>query len=200
MTKIAKEMIRVMYKDKFGRQYGFACPKGPTGPKGNYESNSDYKDFNNFGPNTYIYVPGYGSMTSEEYFKTYNKNILKRKNSEESLINLDPKDLEDNLTMGLIEWSEKQVLKDRLESEQAQLEAKIKKLGASLTDREKQTLKDRLESEQEQLDAKVKKLEVFLTDKEKIKDLKFKQIQLLHKQLAGMKTYLEALTERIKNL
>lgn len=39
-----------------------------------------------------------------------------------------------------------------------------------------------------------------LTNKEKLKDLKFKQIQLLHKQLAGMKTYLEALTERIKNL
>lgn len=193
-------MIRVMYKDKFGRQHGFACPKGPTGPKGNYESNSDYKYFNNFGPNTYIYVPRYGSMTPEEYFRTYNKNILKRKSSEESLINLDPKDLEDNPTMGLIEWSEKQVLKDRLESEQAQLEAKIKKLGASLTDREKQTLKDRLESEQKQLDVKVKKLEAFLTNREKLKDLKFKQIQLLHKQLAGMKTYLEALTERIKNL
>lgn len=138
-----------MYKDKFGRQYGFACPKGLTGPKGNYESNSDYM---------------------EEYFETYNKNILKRKSSEESLINLDPKDLEDNLTMGLIEWSEKQVLKDRLESEQ------------------------------EQLYDKVKKLEAFLTNREKLKDLKFKQIQLLHKQLAGMKTYLEALTERIKNL
>lgn len=156
--------------DGLDRQHGFAYPKGPTGSKGNYESNSDYKYFNNFGPNTYIYVPGYGSMTSEEYFKTYNKNILKRKSSEESLINLDPKDLEDNPTMGLIEWSEKQVLKDRLESEQ------------------------------EQLDAKVKKLEAFLTDREKLKDLKFKQIQLLHKQLAGMKTYLEALTERIKNL
>lgn len=61
-------------------------------------------------------------------------------------------------------------------------------------------LKDRLESEQAQLEAKIKKLEAFLTDKEKLKDLKFKQIQLLHKQLAGMKTYLEALTERIKNL
>lgn len=61
-------------------------------------------------------------------------------------------------------------------------------------------LKDRLESEQAQLEAKIKKLEAFLTDKEKLEDLKFKQIQLLHKQLAGMKTYLEALTERIKNL
>lgn len=61
-------------------------------------------------------------------------------------------------------------------------------------------LKDKLEAEQEQLDAKVKKLEVFLTNKDKLKDLKFKQIQLLHKQLSGMKTYLEALTERIKNL
>ena len=200
MTKIAKEMIRVMYKDRFGRQHGFACPKGPRGPKGNYELNSDYKDFNNFGPNTYIYVLGYGYMTSEEYFKTYNKNILKRKNSEESLINLDPKDLEDNLTMGLIEWSEKQVLKDRLESEQAQLEARIKKLESFLTDRKKQMLKDKLEVEQEQLDAKVKKLEAFLTNKDKLKDIKFKQIQLLHKQLSGMKTYLEALTERIKNL
>ena len=200
MTKIAKEMIRVMYKDRFGRQHGFACPKGPRGPKGNYELNSDYKDFNNFGPNTYIYVLGYGYMTSEEYFKTYNKNILKRKNSEESLINLDPKDLEDNLTMGLIEWSEKQVLKDRLESEQAQLEARIKKLESFLTDRKKQMLKDKLEAEQEQLDAKIKKLEAFLTNKDKLKDIKFKQIQLLHKQLSGMKTYLEALTERIKNL
>lgn len=187
-----------MYKDRLGRQHGFACPKGPTGHKGNYESNSDYKDFNNFDPHTYVYVSGRGSMTPEEYFETYNKNILKQKSSEESLINLDPKDLEDNLTMGLIEWSEKQMLKDQLESEQAQLEAKIKKLRASL--RGKQTLKDRLESEQEQLYDKVKKLEAFLTDKEKLKDLKFKQIQLLHKQLAGMKTYLEALTERIKNL
>lgn len=61
-------------------------------------------------------------------------------------------------------------------------------------------LKDKLEAEQEQLDAKVKKLEAFLTNKDKLKDLKFKQIQLLHKQLLGMKTYLEALTERIKNL
>lgn len=61
-------------------------------------------------------------------------------------------------------------------------------------------LKDILEAEQEQLDARVKKLEVFLTNKDKLKDLKFKQIQLLHKQLSGMKTYLEALTERIKNL
>ena len=200
MTKIAKEMIIVMYKDRFGRQHGFACPNGPRGPKGNYELNSDYKDFNNFGPNTYIYVLGYGYMTSEEYFKTYNKNILKRKNSEESLINLDPKDLEDNLTMGLIEWSEKQVLKDRLESEQAQLEARIKKLESFLTDRKKQMLKDKLEAEQEQLDAKIKKLEAFLTNKDKLKDIKFKQIQLLHKQLSGMKTYLEALTERIKNL
>lgn len=170
MTKIAKEVMGIMYKDKLGRQHGFACPKGPTGTKGNCESNSDYKDFNNFGPHTYIYVPRYGSMTPEEYFRTYNKNILKQKSSEENLINLDPKDLEDNPTMGLIEWSEKQVLKNRLESEQAQLEAKIKKL------------------------------EAFLTDREKLKDLKFKQIQLLHKQLAGMKTYLEALTERIKNL
>lgn len=159
-----------MYKDELGRQHGFACPKGPTGPRGNCESNSDYKDFNNFGPHTYIYVPGHGSMTPEEYFRTYNKNILKRKSSEENLINLDFRDLEDNPTMGLIEWREKQVLKDKLEAEQ------------------------------EQLDAKVKKLEAFLTNKEKLKDLKFKQIQLLHKQLAGMKTYLEALTERIKNL
>lgn len=123
-----------------------------------------------FGINTYIYVPGHGSMTSEEYFRTYNKNILKQKSSEEDLINLDPKDLEDNPTIGLIEWSEKQVLKDRLESEQAQLEARIKKL------------------------------ESFLTNKDKLKDIKFRQIQLLHKQLSGMKTYLEALTERIKNL
>lgn len=61
-------------------------------------------------------------------------------------------------------------------------------------------LKDKLEAEQEQLDTKVKKLEAFLTNKDKLKDLKFKQIQLLHKQLSGMKTYLEALTERIKNL
>lgn len=61
-------------------------------------------------------------------------------------------------------------------------------------------LKDILEAEQEQLDARVKKLEAFLTNKDKLKDLKFKQIQLLHKQLSGMKTYLEALTERIKNL
>lgn len=61
-------------------------------------------------------------------------------------------------------------------------------------------LRDKLEAEQEQLDAKVKKLEAFLTNKDKLKDLKFKQIQLLHKQLSGMKTYLEALTERIKNL
>lgn len=159
-----------MYMDGLDRQHGFACPKGPTGPKGNYESNSYYKDFNNFGSHTYIYVPGRGSMTPEEYFRTYNKNILKRKSSEENLINLNPKDSEDNPTMGLIEW------------------------------REKQMLKDKLEAEQEQLDAKVKKLEAFLTDKEKLKDLKFKQIQLLHKQLAGMKTYLEALTERIKNL
>ncbi len=159
-----------MYKDGLGRQHGFACPKGPTGPKGNYGSNSDYKYFNNFDPHTYIYVPRHGSMTSEEYFRTYNKNILKRKSSEENLINLDSRDLEDNPTMGLIEW------------------------------REKQMLKDKLEAEQEQLDTKVKKLEAFLTDKEKLKDLKFKQIQLLHKQLAGMKTYLEALTERIKNL
>lgn len=159
-----------MYKDGSGRQYGFTCPKGPTGFKGNYESNSYYKDFNNFGPHTYIYVPGHGSMTPEEYFRAYNKNILKRKSSEENLINLDPNDLEDNPTMGLIEWREKQVLKDKLEAEQ------------------------------EQLDAKVKKLEAFLTNKDKLKDLKFKQIQLLHKQLSGMKTYLEALTERIKNL
>ena len=61
-------------------------------------------------------------------------------------------------------------------------------------------LKDKLEAEQEQLDARVKKLEAFLTNKDKLKDIKFKQIQLLHKQLSGMKTYLEALTERIKNL
>lgn len=61
-------------------------------------------------------------------------------------------------------------------------------------------LKDKLEAEQEQLDAKVKKLEAFLANKDKLKDIKFKQIQLLHKQLSGMKTYLEALTERIKNL
>ena len=61
-------------------------------------------------------------------------------------------------------------------------------------------LKDKLEAEQEQLDAKVKKLEEFLANKDKLKDIKFKQIQLLHKQLSGMKTYLEALTERIKNL
>ena len=61
-------------------------------------------------------------------------------------------------------------------------------------------LKDKLEAEQEQLDAKVKKLEAFLANKDKLKDIKFKQIQLLHKQLSGMKTYLEALTERIKSL
>ena len=66
-----------MYKDGLGRQHGFACPKGSTGPKGNCESNSDYKDFNNFGPHTYIYVPKHRSMTPEEYFETYNKNILK---------------------------------------------------------------------------------------------------------------------------
>ena len=66
--------------------------------------------------------------------------------------------------------------------------------------REKRVLKDKLEAEQEQLDAKVKKLEAFLANKDKLKDIKFKQIQLLHKQLSGMKTYLEALTERIKNL
>lgn len=60
--------------------------------------------------------------------------------------------------------------------------------------------KDELEIEQEQLDAKVKKLEAFLADKDRLKDLKFRQIQLLHKQLSGMKTYLEALTERINNL
>lgn len=172
-----------MYKDGLGRQRGFACPKGPTGPKGNCESNSDYKDFNNFGPHIYIYVSGYGSMTLEEYFEIYNKNILKQKCSEQNFIHLEPRDFDsfsfkvfssehktDNPTMGLIEWREKQVLKDKLEAEQ------------------------------EQLDARVKRLEAFLTDKEKLKDLKFKRIQLLHKQLAGMKTYLEALTERIKNL
>ena len=172
-----------MYKDKLGRQHGFACSKGPTGPKGNCESNSDYKDFNSFGPHSYIYVPSYGSMTPEEYFKFRTEGVVKQKCSDENLIHLNPKDfysfsfkilnsecLEDNPTMGLIEWREKQVLKDKLEAEQ------------------------------EQLDAKVKKLEAFLTNKEKLKDLKFKQIQLLHKQLSGMKTYLEALTERIKNL
>ena len=29
----------MMYKDKLGKQHGFACPKGPTGPKGNSEDN-----------------------------------------------------------------------------------------------------------------------------------------------------------------
>lgn len=172
-----------MYKDGLGRRYGFACLKGSTGLKGNYESNSDYKDFNSFGPRSYIYVPSYGSMTPEEYFKFRTEGVVKQKCSDENLIRLDLKDsdsfnfkilnseyLEDNPTIGLIEW------------------------------REKQMLKDKLEAEQEQLDAKVKKLEAFLTDKDKLKDLKFKQIQLLHKQLSGMKTYLEALAERIKNL
>lgn len=162
-----------MYKDELGRQHGFACPKGPTGHKGN----------DGFGPSTHIFVPGYGSMTPEEYFKFRTEGVVNRKCSDGYIIHLDPKNfdncsskvfnseqLEDNPTMGLIEW------------------------------REKQMLKDRLEAEQEQLDAKVKKLEAFLTNKDKLKDLKFKQIQLLHKQLSGMKTYLEALTERIKNL
>lgn len=171
-----------MYKEKLGRQHGFACSKGPTGPKGNCESNSDYKDFNSFGPHSYIFVPGYGSMTPEEYFKFRTEGVVKRKCSDGYIIHF-PKDfdsynfkvfnseqLEDNLATGLIEW------------------------------RETQMLKDKLEVEQEQLDAKVKKLEAFLTNKDKLKDIKFKQIQLLHKQLSGMKTYLEALTERIKNL
>lgn len=161
-----------MYKDKLGKQHGFACPKGPTGPKGN----------DGFGPSTHIFVPGYGSMTPEEYFKFRTEGVVKRKCSDGYIIHL-PKDfdsynfkvfnseqLEDNPTMGLIEWREKRVLKDKLEAEQ------------------------------EQLDAKVKKLEAFLANKDKLKDIKFKQIQLLHKQLSGMKTYLEALTERIKNL
>ena len=161
-----------MYKDKLGKQHGFACPKGPTGPKGN----------DGFGPSTHIFVPGYGSMTPEEYFKFRTEGVVKRKCSDGYIIHF-PKDfdsynfkvfnseqLEDNLATGLIEW------------------------------RETQMLKDKLEAEQEQLDAKVKKLEAFLANKDKLKDIKFKQIQLLHKQLAGMKTYLEALTERIKNL
>ena len=161
-----------MYKDKLGKQHGFACPKGPTGPKGN----------DGFGPSTHIFVPGYGSMTPEEYFKFRTEGVVKRKCSDGYIIHF-PKDfdsynfkvfnseqLEDNLATGLIEW------------------------------RETQMLKDKLEAEQEQLDAKVKKLEAFLTNKDKLKDVKFKQIQLLHKQLSGMKTYLEALTERIKNL
>lgn len=167
-----KGLIRVMYKDKLGKQHGFACPKGPTGPKGN----------DGFGPSTHIFVPGYGSMTPEEYFKFRTEGVVKRKCSDGYIIHF-PKDfdsynfkvfnseqLEDNLATGLIEW------------------------------RETQMLKDKLEAEQEQLDAKVKKLEAFLANKDKLKDIKFKQIQLLHKQLAGMKTYLEALTERIKNL
>ena len=162
-----------MYKDELSRQHGFACPKGPTGPKGN----------DGFGPSTHIFVPGYGSMTPEEYFKFRTEGVVKQKCSDENLIHLDPKDfdsfnfkifsseyLEPNLTTKLVEWGETWMLKDRLEAEQ------------------------------EQLDAKVKKLEAFLTNKDKLKDLKFKQIQLLHKQLSGMKTYLEALTERIKNL
>lgn len=162
-----------MYKDELGRQHGFACPKGSTGPKGN----------DGFGPSTHIFVPGYGSMTPEEYFKFRTEGVVKRKCSDGYIIHLGPKDsdsfnfkifssehLEDNLTTELIEW------------------------------RETQMLRDKLEAEQEQLDAKVKKLEAFLTNKDKLKDLKFKQIQLLHKQLLGMKTYLEALTERIKNL
>lgn len=161
-----------MYKDKLGKQHGFACPKGPTGPKGN----------DGFGPSTHIFVPGYGSMTPEEYFKFRTEGVVKRKCSDGYIIHF-PKDfdsynfkvfnseqLEDNLATGLIEW------------------------------RETQMLKDKLEAEQEQLDAKVKKLEAFLTNKDKLKDVKFKQIQLLHKQLSGMKTYLEALTERIKSL
>ena len=167
-----KGLIRVMYKDKLGKQHGFACPKGPTGSKGN----------DGFGPSTHIFVPGYGSMTPEEYFKFRTEGVVKRKCSDGYIIHF-PKDfdsynfkvfnseqLEDNLATGLIEW------------------------------RETQMLKDKLEAEQEQLDAKVKKLEAFLTNKDKLKDIKFKQIQLLHKQLSGMKTYLEALTERIKNL
>lgn len=149
-----------MYKDRLGKQHGFACPKGSTGPKGN----------DGFGPSTHIFVPGYGSMTPEEYFKFRTEGIVKRKCSDRNLIHLDSRDLEDNPTMGLIEW------------------------------RETQMLKDKLEAEQEQLDTRVKKLEAFLTNKDKLKDIKFKQIQLLHKQLSGMKTYLEALTERIKNL
>lgn len=161
-----------MYKDKLGNQYGFACPKGPTGPKGN----------DGFGPSKHIFVPAYGSMTPEEYFKFRTEGVVKRKCSDGYIIHF-PKDfdsynfkvfnseqLEDNLATGLIEW------------------------------RETQMLKDKLEAEQEQLDVKVKKLEAFLANKDKLKDIKFKQIQLLHKQLSGMKTYLEALTERIKNL
>ena len=161
-----------MYKDKLGNQYGFACPKGPTGPKGN----------DGFGPSTHIFVPSYGSMTPEEYFKFRTEGVVKRKCSDGYIINF-PKDfdsynfkvfnseqLEDNLVTELIEWGEIQMLKDKLEVEQ------------------------------EQLDIKVKKLEAFLANKDKLKDIKFKQIQLLHKQLSGMKTYLEALTERIKNL
>ena len=161
-----------MYKDKSGRQHGFACPKGPTGPKGN----------DGFGSNTHIFVSSYGSMTPEEYFKFRTEGVVKRKCSDGYIIHFpkdldsfnfkvfNPERLESNLTTKLVEW------------------------------RETQMLKDKLEAEQEQLDAKVKKLEAFLTNKDKLKDLKFKQIQLLHKQLSGMKTYLEALTERIKNL
>lgn len=157
-----------MYKDKLGRQHGFACPKGPTGPKGNLSK--------------HIFVPGYGSMTPEEYFRFRTEGVVKRKCSDGYIINFpkypdnfnfkvfNSEQLEDNLATGLIEW------------------------------RETQMLKDKLEAEQEQLDIKVKKLEAFLANKDKLKDIKFKQIQLLHKQLSGMKTYLEALTERIKNL
>lgn len=161
-----------MYRDKLGRQHGFACPKGPTGPKGN----------DGFSLNTRTFVPSYGYMTSEEYFKFRTECVVKRKCSDGYIIHF-PKDydsydfkvfnsgqLEDNLATELIEWGETQMLKDKLEVEQ------------------------------EQLDAKVKKLEAFLANKDKLKDIKFKQIQLLHKQLSGMKTYLEALTERIKNL
>lgn len=190
-----------MYKDKLGRQHGFACPKGPTGPKGNLSK--------------HIFVPGYGSMTPEEYFKFRTEGVVKRKCSDGYIIHF-PKDfdsynfkvfnseqLEDNLVTELIEWGETQMLKDKSEAEQEQLDAKIKKLEALLTNKDKLKdlkLKDKLEVEQEQLDIKVKKLEAFLANKDKLKDIKFKQIQLLHKQLSGMKTYLEALTERIKNL
>ena len=133
-----------MYKDKLGRQYGFACPKGSTGPKGN----------DGFGPSTHIFVPSYGSMTPEEYFKFRTEGVVKRKCSDGYIIHF-PKDF-DSYNFKVFN--------------------------------------------SEQLDTKVKKLEAFLTNKDKLKDLKFKQIQLLHKQLSGMKTYLEALTERIKNL
>ena len=73
-----------MYKDELGRQHGFACPKGPTGPKGNA----------GFGPSTHIFVPGYGSMTPEEYFKFRAEGVVNRKCSDGNIIHLDPKNFD----------------------------------------------------------------------------------------------------------